>query len=902
MRRIWAYIITAVTALILVGTTFVSVFTKSTFNIEYSNGTEMTFRVSNVDENGTDIGLEENEKAADNIASKMVERLDIYKVSNYKVEVQNQDTIKVSLKSYSDEELEHIRNYLSFNGSLALSNAHNTVLTTSDNDDNPSFLPSGAEAVMKTAENGYPTVVLPVDIENSYYKQMLEETQDDLADDNKKSEFGEASSSEGSEGEQTTEYHCYFYLWYDYDDDKCTFDALKEGKESATSRLLMKFEITPETTDEDGNKTSFYYDDGDYNKLFAYVNMDKNSDKSIDIDEKEYGFNQARYIVNLINAGELDYKVTYLYSKSASAWNETLINEGGVAFSKTFIAVIAAIIILSFILVAFYRLSAVAIAVNAIVSVFAAIGATILFKAEFTTFAIAALVVVAFASLVSSIIYTHKMKEESYRGRSLKKANSEASRKSLLPIVDVNVVLMIIGIFCYALGGEMMRTFAVITVFGALASLLLNITLLKGMMWLATNATCVQGKYEVFGINGEHVPNLAKEEKQQYFGAYADKDFTKKKKPVGIIYALLFVASLVGGIVFGVINKGYIYAQNSKTSNSQIYFETTNEHSDITNESDIKEILESITFYEDDPKDGKKLSDVVSSYEKKDTWTEQDPEDEETTITHYTFLVTLDDAYDPASYKATYVNGEEKESFANLSEAIEYVTATRLDEEVDVISMKTTTTYNNENPKAWPTAIATLVGVAVAGFYLILRYRLSRGLAAFILSLSAATFAWGFFALVRLPVTAYTLAIVPVVAVMTFALSIVIMNKERDMIAEEKVKDNSPEHRSELLNKSNSLVFSLSLSRFIFMFWLAIDFFGFGPLVTSWMFLVLAVSTIITFVAVTTLLVPLSNFFYKTFKLDNIERKRKPRKAKKNKPARARSAEPEEAVFIGIND
>lgn len=900
MRRLWAYIITAVTALVLVGTTFVSVFVKSQFNIEYSNGTEMTFRVTNVDENGEDIGMGE-EKGADYIAEKMIERLDIYKVSNYKVETQNQDTVKVTLKSYSEEELEHIRTYLSFNGSLGLSNAHNTVLTTSDNDDNPSFLPSGEQAIMKTTSNGYPSVVLPVDVENSYYKQMLQETEDDLADDSKKSEFGEATSSQGDDGEEVTEYHCYFYLWYDYDDEKCTFDALKEKKESATSRLLMKFEITPESEDEDGNKTSFYYDDGEYNKLYSMVNMDRDSSGDIDLSEKEYGYNQARYIVNLINAGELDYKVTYLYSKSASAWNETLVNEGGLSFSKTFIAMIAALIILAFILVAFYRLSTLSIVVNAVVSIFAAIGATILFNAEFTTFAVAALIAVAFASLTSSIIYMHKMKEEAYRGRSLKKANSEASRRSLLPIVDVNVVLMIIGIFCYVLGGQAMRTFAVVTVFGGLASLLLNVTLLKGMMWLATNATCLQGKYEVFGINGEHVPNLAKEEKQTYYGAYADKNFTKKKKPIGIVFAALFVASLVGGIVFGAINKGQIYAQGSKVGNSQIYFETTNEYSGLTEEADVREVLEQISFYEKDEEDAKKLSDVVSSLEKKDTWSEPNPDDEDNPIEHYTFLVTLDGSYDPASYKGIYTHDNKVEKFASLEETIEYVVSDRFDDETDSISMKVTKTYSNDSPVAWPAALATLVGVTVAGFYLVLRYRLSRGLGAYILALASATFMWGFFALVRLPVTSYTLAFVPVVGVFAFALAIAIMNKERDMILEEKVRDNSSEHRAELLNKSNSLVFSLTLSSFIFIFWLAIDFFGFGPIVTSWMFLALAISSIVTFIAVTTLLVPISNFFYAKFKLDNIERKRKPRKNKK--PVRAnKGAEPEEAIFIGIND
>ena len=75
-------------------------------------------------------------------------------------------------------------------------------------------------------------------------------------------------------------------------------------------------------------------------------------------------------------------------------------------------------------------------------------------------------------------------------------------------------------------------------------------------MWLATNATKLQGKYEAFGIDSKNVPNVLNEEKQTYFGSYADKDFTKHKKPVGIIAATLCVAGIAGMIVFGAINKG----------------------------------------------------------------------------------------------------------------------------------------------------------------------------------------------------------------------------------------------------------------------------------------------------------------------------------------------------------
>ena len=79
------------------------------------------------------------------------------------------------------------------------------------------------------------------------------------------------------------------------------------------------------------------------------------------------------------------------------------------------------------------------------------------------------------------------------------------------------------------MGGEALHAFSGIITLGALVSLVISTLILKGLMWLCTNTTGLNGKYEVFGIDSKKVPNLMNEEKQTYFGPYAEKDFTKKK-------------------------------------------------------------------------------------------------------------------------------------------------------------------------------------------------------------------------------------------------------------------------------------------------------------------------------------------------------------------------------------
>ena len=50
MRRLWSYIVLAGTSLVLMGSTFANVFKNSTSNIEFSDGREMVFRISEKDD------------------------------------------------------------------------------------------------------------------------------------------------------------------------------------------------------------------------------------------------------------------------------------------------------------------------------------------------------------------------------------------------------------------------------------------------------------------------------------------------------------------------------------------------------------------------------------------------------------------------------------------------------------------------------------------------------------------------------------------------------------------------------------------------------------------------------------------------------------------------------------
>lgn len=925
MRRLIAHISLAFTALVAVGATFTNVLTQTNSNLEYQSGREITFKICQREDVADAKPVDEDGEAVKAIADEMVERLGIAKVTSYSLATSGNDTVKLTLSQEKEEDYQYIAQYLMFNGNLALSFGNDYI-------EGSEFLTS-SKATIETY-NEIPCIVIPVNTESSDYKSLVEKVA--TASSEADYEFAEEQESGETDenGNAETEHVFYLYLWYDFVEGKCTFEASQDSSDPYSSHVLMKF-----LYDEDENK--FYFPGSDTkDKLFAAINLDRDSDGTASVEEKEVAYKQANYYVNLINASSLDYTIKVYFDQpvTVNASIESLIgftNDGNhlsVAWSSTFAATLCAILILTFLLIVYYRLGALSISTTSIVSTFVGLVAVILFKAEFNTFGVIGLALVAITSIISGGIYAHKLKEECYRGRSLKKANAEAAKKSLLPIVDVNVITIVMGVFLYIFGGALLRNFAVITVFGGLASIILNTLGLRGMYWLSTNATCLQGKYEAFGVNSELVPNIINEEKQTFFGAYADKDLTANKKPVGIVAGALLLASVAGLAVFGGLEtagKGLMYQKGSNNLPLSIYFETTNESSKLAESDSVKEILSKLMVYEgDDPNSGKvvlgEYVDATSSitvdgekvpqysftlYTRADTENEID-------VTYYIYVVNFNRSLSSDAKVALITGGDgtegspyvfdttwtEGDSFdTNINALLAAVKQGYDMSDKTTITAKSSAVYEELEPEFGPVALGTIIALAVLGVYFILRYRLSRGLTAFIVSTCVSVVAVGLLTLLRfLAIPSYVVAAGPFVAAFTLMISVVFMNREREMIIEDKSHDPSVENRNEIMVKATSSAFGAYLPMAVFALYLGINFFGFGPVETSWIYIVMIIGIVLGGFVVKALFGPIAQMFYKLFRKIGAA---KPKKTKKTKVARVnKSAEPEEAVFIGIND
>ena len=895
MRRLWSHIILAATSLLMVGVTFTTVIKKvsNNTNMEFTSGRELVFRING--KNTEDKSIDKDyvftdDNAVNQIAKVMESRLQTSDVTRYKVETQGYDTVKVTFNRDTDSEYKMIQDYLTFDATLALSNSKDTVAYAEE------FLTTGEKAYLEINNNSYPAIVIPVDGENEAFKAVYEEAKK-MAEDGEGEVKEEHNEEEEEEGEHEHATHAYLYLWYNYVKEYYSYSKLEEDEE-IKDKLLMTFD----------SQTSY---DADKKVLRAYVSASQGDEASVTADALKEAYQRARYYVNLLNAGELDYYVTYLFSEKATTWIENPVSLGEietVAWSRTLIATICAVVVISLLLVYFYRLGALSVITTSIVGTFFGLLFIVIFGAEYNVAAIVGLIALAFVNIVSGIIYLNKLKEECYRGRSLKKANTEAAKRAVLPTVDLHVALIAIGIACYLLGGALMKAFAVSSILGGLVSLLINLVGLRGMMWLVTNEQKLAGRYDLFDVSNEQIPNTLEEEKQKYYGANADKDYTKHKKPVAFAATALFAAAIAGMVIFGA-TKGEIYATTNRTGNAQVFIE----YRSLTDDdlSTTKTKIDTMLKYAE--LDGKSLNDGTSENA---IVTYGDPHKSSKSETTNSGVEKVYYTYYSLKFDRA-LKGDEviKYTGANTFETdvTDFFTMDNLNtnnkcnlefdaNKVEITFQKNSLRVNADQPSVTSLILATSIGAVIASAYLLLRYRLSRGLATLVITALSVGITAGIFSFLRfLPVTSYISVALPFVALFTLALGILYMNKEREMVLEDRSRDNSVENRNEIMKKAVAISSTPMTIAFIMALYLGVNFFGFMASSISWIFLLVIFGVAIAIGLALFLYGPCAQLFFKLFSKVNIARPQK--KKKKARPVRVKkSAEPEEAIFIGIND
>lgn len=874
--------------LLAIGVAATPVITKLNSGREYTSGKNYREIVFNVE------GEEDDHDRANEVAEEMKTRLKDYNVEDYSIKVQGEDTVTVAL-DMSSKEYNYAAKYLAFSGesfALVSSNGKPESVRADDKLFNADDI-----RIEYKGDAKVPVIVIPVTDEGKKDVEDLVNEFGGDSDSNKAIKRGNLNFDDDHE-EEESESQNLLYLWANFDEDRNEgYDTLEKDP-IAREKVLMAF-----------NVDNIWYEDAkkDETALFYMcATADKENSNQLDISGLKDDNARANYLVGMLKASKYSYKIScptmnvsesgvdyFTNARVLTASAEPILALGNnvtIKMSKTFIATAIAIVIVSLLLVVYYRLSALAIVASSLGTIFLTLISFTSMHVLFNIPAVIGFIILYSGALFGEMVYVNRFKEEVYKGRSLKKANQEASKRSNLLILDSVIVMAFTGLMMYALGGTALKPMGVVLFFGGVFTLLMNLVVFKLLMFFMTNSSNLQTKYKVFNIDGEKVPNIlaTTEEKPTYEAPYEKVDFTKKKNVVSIVLGALSAAALACIIVFGVISptKSPLNVQKAVSDTTVIY-------ASVKADSETPVIYDGESFVTYALKDTKYAEvkgidqDVVA---KKVSQYEYESSEEDKTQTYYFFTLNIDEKLDDDTItKLEETINLNLEPYGAGSDELTYATVRNSKELI-------------YTPSQGFVALATGISIVGISLYFAFRFRPSRAIAVCAVATGSSLIAYGSIVAMRfIGTTALTSLAMPVVAVSVLLGSLFFLSTEKGMLKESNLVL-TPELRKEMMVKA---IGKSASALFLFMLvsmYVIINFFGFGVDNTAILFASALIGNIVGVIALVTLLGPLASVLEKAFSKIHLPKIKWFHKEKAKQPLKRNSSEPEETIFIGIND
>lgn len=879
MRRLIGYITASIAMLLGIGVAATPVITGLSTGREYTDSRNYREVVFNIAEN-TALTDEENKERANTVADEMVSRLANYGVEDYSIKIQGEDTVAVSL-NMNKTKFNYAAKYLTFSGeSFALVSSNSD---TSIKNEHTLFKPEDVY-VQYEGDASVPVIIIPL-------------TTDGIADVKALiSEFPEESSETDDENKKQD----IIYLWANLDEENGENLSKIENDPIARDKILLAFgKDSLWNPDSDEAETELFY--------MCAEGTEENPNE-LDVSGLESFNERASYLINMLKANEYDFEIScptaivtnnpgkgefatdyFTNARVLEASGEKLFGIDANSIinvkSKTFISSCVAIVIISLLLVIFYRLAALGMIATTLGTLFISLIAFMKMNALFNIPAVVGLLILGSASLFGQIFHASKLKEEIYKGRSIKKANQEASKKSNLPIIDSAVVTAISGLMMYAIGDAGLKPVGIALFFGAIFTLLMNLLVFKFLMHMLTNSTNLQDKYEVFNVDKDKVPNLMQaEEKETYVAPYEKVDFTKKKSIISIIFGALVAAAVACIVTFGVMSpNGSPLNISEAVKDTTVCYVTL----DITDNSNPA--INDVETFKNYALTGLDIGAGDDDIEIKETSVYAfDGEKEASTKTYFVSIQNV-------------VLGEDQ-----IEEDLEVAIMNNINEIMASENNSVMVRTSKElvyTPDQGLVALATGLSIVGVALYAAFRFRPSKAIALACVSAGATAIAYG--AIVGLHfigTTALTSVAMPVVAVTTMLASLFFLNTEKS-IRLENHDVLTYELRKEITIKAIGKSASTMLLFMLCSIYVAINFFGFGLENSVMLFGSVIIGEIVSAIALLCILGPLADVIAKGLGKIKLPKLNFLKKENKNKVSQVKkTSEPEETIFIGIND
>lgn len=947
MKRFAGYLSLCVSVLgaVLVGIVPTILDTNGSGDYSYSN--KYVFKVSNKKVNssdfseGTNYGLsyEENgETPAESISTEFKTRLSSAGITGYKLATINDDIIELTFKD-SQNVYTEIVDYLTYSNSLMAKTydeeysfgfSAQEIYSGSANLGSSTFLKPGTAHV--EYRDNYPYVVMELNSPEEFNNAIraLTETSSDSSMNSNSDALLRSSikkADETSEEEETpkTDPKKAMFVLNNWLNDFKLDNLLSNGNGNITNEnfhnyVLTYFDATQPSTffwDYDSSLSAEDQKKQNYTQVyFSNYNLGAtNGEGCLDVtttyqlyntkeNDSKLAYRKANILKDKLNSTDYKFDITLINesqviegTNTVAPFKEYLKRAGSVQVSTLLISTIVAAVIIFLFLMLHYGAAGI---LSFVLTAGNVVGSLALFNIlgnEFNTGTILGLIAVALMTLVTTIQFMHKAKEEVYAGKNLKKAYQEAGKKNIWLLLDVSVISIILGLVCYLIFNQNTVSFGGITIIGALINVLLGGIVFRGFSWFAYNSNYVSKHPRILQLEPKLIPDLTKEEAPKYFEDFKKRDSKRTFKIYGIIGLVLLVASIAGITTFQIVN-GNIYnsAETASTSSVTVQYNLKNANDDWSTDNKVLKIEEA---FEDIYKDNEAKTKVfntskisVDNYYIEYTAGETNP----IQYREYYFTVDLGANYDFES-TVFYKNVGGSTNEVSLKDAITSSIQSKLDTSYSVTLNTTKNVSDDFNNK--DVAIAVAISVAIIFAYFLLRFGPSKALTALTIGASLLTISIGIFSLIRGNFSSELtlgLLLMTLVTFLTFSLYFI---DEQLFYKEHKKELVDFEVREEKYEFQNNLSYKMNFNLTLFVMFIVISFF-FSTSLQGYTLLYFIVSLILIAIFIKALSLPIEMFLSKLFK--KIFTKKPNLKKIKRNTDKSEDDGPQEAIFIGIND
>lgn len=268
---------------------------------------------------------------------------------------------------------------------------------------------------------------------------------------------------------------------------------------------------------------------------------------------------EASKIGKLLSAGNMNFELSRTdVLKVDGAYGES-------AFNKSIIAGVVGLIAIIAMMILIYKVPGVISSITLIFYTAMVIVVFNLIGGEYGPDTIAAIVIGLGMAVDACIILFERFQDELYKGRSVKAAYEESTKKSLSSILDSNITTVIAACALYFFGKRSVKGFATMLLITTVFNVVIMLLITRLLMFLLIKSGKLDNKKHLFGIDTKKVPDISKGETQTYFGRFNNVNFVKATKKVLVGLGCVFLLGLGfagGSAIIGGVNGNGAYPLN----------------------------------------------------------------------------------------------------------------------------------------------------------------------------------------------------------------------------------------------------------------------------------------------------------------------------------------------------